>query len=136
MTGPDDRVTPDDAPVRIVVQRDPTRARGLRPVRELAERTTVGDAYLDSLIRTQFTLGMRFLAAVVVALGGVPVAFWLEPRLRTVRFAGIPIAWIIVGVAFYPMLLLMAWLFLRRVERNETDFVELVTGNRAERIEP
>ena len=89
-----------DTPTRVLVVRDPTRVRRLRPVREIAERTTIGEAYLSSLVRTQFTLALRLLAVAGAALAGVPLVMWLAPSLRRIKVAGVPLGWLIVGVGF------------------------------------
>ena len=77
----------------------------------------------------QRTLALRMLAVIVVVIAGVPALFLLEPRLRTLRLLGIPIGWLIVGGAFYPMFVTLAFAYVRRTERNEAEFVELVTGS-------
>ncbi len=116
----------DGAPQRIVVRRDPTRATGLRPVSELAERTPVGDAYLQSLVRTQLLLSLRFLLVLVTMLGSIPLILIMWPRLRTVGVAGVPIAWVVLGGLVYPLLVVIAVAFVRRASRTEAEFVELV----------
>ncbi len=135
---PDERVVvasesteSETPPTRVLVVRDPTRTQRLRPVREIAERTTIGEAYLGSLVRTQLTLALRLLAVAAVALAGVPLMMWLEPSLRRVKVAGVPLGWLIVGVGFYPLFLFLAFVFIRRTERNEAEFIELVTGRPA-----
>lgn len=111
---------------RVTVQRDTTRVRGLRPVRELAERTPVGDAYLRALMRTQLALALRLLVLLFSVLAGVPLLLLLDTKLRVYRVAGIPIGWLVIGGAFYPVFILFGAVYVRRAERNEAEFVELV----------
>lgn len=126
MTEPCDEQEPRPVPERVVVRRDPTRATGLRPVSELAERTPVGDAYLRSLIRAQLLLSLRMLVVLVTMLTSVPLLLILWPRLRRATFGGVPIGWFALGLAVYPMLVLLALAFVRRASRTEAEFVELV----------
>ena len=38
-----------------------------------------------------------------------------------------PLAWLLLGVVVYPWLVLLGWAYVRRAERNERDFAELVS---------
>lgn len=113
---------------RQIISRDTTRARRLRPERELAERTAVGDAYLKSLMRTQLAYACGLLAAVSTIIFGLPMLMWAVPGFRRLRVLGIPFGWIVLGGLVYPVLIAAAALFVRRAERNEAEFVVLVTG--------
>jgi putative solute:sodium symporter small subunit len=119
-------------PQREVIRRDPARATTLRPVREMQEQTTVGEAYLRALIRAQLALGLRMMLVLVLLLGSFPLALLLMPRLRTFRVGGVPVAWPMLGVGVYPVFVLLAVAYVRRSERNEADFVELVTFTRTD----
>ena len=39
----------------------------------------------------------------------------------------LPLGWLLLGVAVYPWLLVLGWAYVRRAERNEDDFAELVS---------
>ena len=39
-----------------------------------------------------------------------------------------PLAWLLLGVLAYPWLVLLGWLYIRRVESNERDFADLVSS--------
>jgi len=43
---------------------------------------------------------------------------------------GLPVPWLLLGVVVYPALLGLGWVYVRRAERNERDFAELVGGDR------
>lgn len=90
--------------------------------------TRLGGIYMGSLLREQLRLAVRVLAALALTVGLLPLAFHLVPRLRDLHVLGLPLAWFLLGVAVYPWLLLLGWLYVRRAERNETDFVDLVSG--------
>ncbi len=132
MTEAGDAHEPREVPQRVVVRRDPTRATGLRPVSELAERTPVGDAYLRSLIRAQLLLSLRMLVVLVTMLTSVPLLLILWPGLRRATVGGVPIGWFALGFAVYPMLVLLALAFVRRANRTEAEFVDLVGDPRSD----
>jgi hypothetical protein len=118
---------------RVAVRRDPTIASGLRPVAELAERTPIGDAYLGTLVRTQFLLSLRTTLVLFIVLISAPLSFALIPSLRETSIKGVPIGWPLLGVLIYPVLVGIGIAFVRRAARTEAEFVELVTDDRDDR---
>ena len=120
----------EDRPQRVRVTGPPRQvaARSRSRIGDVHEQTPLGDVYLRSLLREQLRLALGVLAIVAVTLGGMPVLFRVAPELAGVRLLGIPLAWVLLGGAVYPFLLLVGWYYLRRVERNERDFADLVEG--------
>jgi hypothetical protein len=39
---------------------------------------------------------------------------------------GMPLAWVILGFAAYPVLIGLGWVYVRTAERNERDFADMV----------
>jgi hypothetical protein len=103
-----------------------TRPANRPPGREIDEQTDLGDVYMRSLLRSQLRLGLAVLAVVGGVLGSLPVVFALEPRLADIRVLGVPLPWLLVGVAVYPLMLAAAWWLVRGAERNERDFTQIV----------
>ncbi|GAA3678880.1 hypothetical protein GCM10022237_42770 [Nocardioides ginsengisoli] len=93
---------------------------------DVHEQTALGDVFLSSLLREQLGLAARVLGVLAVTLGAVPVAFHLWPGLADLRPLGIPLPWLLLGVLVHPFLLLLAWRYVRRAERNEQVFADLV----------
>ena len=114
--------------VRVVSPRTAAaRAAPTRPVgREIDEQTLVGEVYMRSLVRVQLRLAIGVCLVLAALLGGLPLVTALVPQLSDVRLMGVPLPWLLLGVAVYPLLLLGGWLYVRQAERNERDFVELV----------
>jgi hypothetical protein len=50
----------------------------------------------------------------------------LVPQLAQMRILGIPVNWIILGAALYPVIGLSAWLYNRSAARNEARYRDLV----------
>ncbi|WGX97123.1 hypothetical protein [Nocardioides sp. L-11A] len=99
---------------------------------DVHEQTALGDVYLRSLLREQLGLAARVLVLLAATLGALPLVFHLAPGLADVRPLGIPLPWLLLGVLAHPVLLLLAWRYVRRAERNERAFADLV-GSDAER---
>ena len=122
---------PPELAARRVAVRNP-RGRAVRPdpreraLTELREQTEVGDALLRSLIRAQLTLALRVFGVFGCLLLGLPALFATYPGLTGFRLFGLPLPWLILGAAVYPLLVLMALLYVRQAERNERDFVDLI----------
>ena len=126
-------MTDERPPPRVRVTAPPRRTGSARPrsrVGDVHEQTGLGGLYLRSLLREQLMLAGRVLAVVVVALGGLPLLFFLAPDLADRQVAGVPVAWLLLGVVVYPCLWFLGWRYVRRVERNERDFADLVQGPR------
>ena len=102
--------------------------RGARIVRtrtEVQQQTEVGDAMVRGLVRAQLGLAVRVGLGTVLLLGAIPVLFHLVPRLSEVTLLGVRLPWILLGVVGYPVLLGIAWVYVRLAERNEQDFTDL-----------
>jgi hypothetical protein len=116
---------------RRVAVRNP-RGRAVRPapgeraLAELAEQTEVGEILLHSLTRAQLMLAVRIFAVFGFFLLGLPALFATHPGLADYRIFGLPLPWIILGGAVYPLLVLLGVLYVRQAERNERDFVEFI----------
>lgn len=117
-------------PQRVVVTSPRTRAaRAPRPspVRlDIDEQTELGAVYVRSLIRAELRLGLLVSILVGGVLAAVPPLLWLVPALRTVTVLGISLPWLVLGGAVYPFVVLVAWWYVRRAERGEREFTELV----------
>lgn len=112
--------------VRVVLaeRRAPTRA--VRTVAEIEQQTETGELLLGNLLRAQLTLGLRLGAVAVLLLGALPVLFLVLPQLGSVSVLGVRLPWLLLGVAPYPVMLVLAWLYTRTAERNELDFADNV----------
>lgn len=102
------------------------RPRRSTVVAEIDEQTVVGDIYIRSLMRSQLRLAVGVLALLLVSVGLLPVAVTAWPALAARRVLGVPLEWVVLGAGCYPVLLALAVLYVRRAERNERSFGELV----------
>ena len=94
--------------------------------RDIDEQTGVGEVYTRSLLRTQLRLGLSAVAVIVLGIGSLPALFVVEPQLASIRVLTVPLPWVLVGIALYPLLVVVAWWHVRASERAERDFATLV----------
>ena len=123
---------PGAEPAKRVAVRNP-RGRATRPtapgeraLAELKEQTEVGEVLLRSLTRAQLMLAVRIFAVFGFFLLGLPALFATHPGLADYRIVGLPLPWLVLGGAVYPLLVLLGLLYVRQAERNERDFVEFI----------
>ncbi len=128
MTGQDQGQEGSEPPARVRVTGPSRRPPGERPppTAEIDEDTPVGALLLGSLLREQLRLALTVLVVLVATVGALPLVFHLAPEAASVRLLGIPLSWLLLGVAVYPFLGLLGWLYVRRAEQNEDAFVELI----------
>jgi membrane protein implicated in regulation of membrane protease activity len=92
---------------------------------EIDALTRLGEVYVQSLMRAQLRLAAYVVVALTVTLGALPLLFRLVP-VGDVHLFGVPLTWLLLGFAVYPWLLVLAWWYVRRAERNEAAFEDLV----------
>jgi hypothetical protein len=115
---------PVPAPRREVVTGVPRQGRPLTgyPARtEIDEQTALGTTYVRSLMRSQLRTAAVVFATLVLFVAPLPVVFSLLPRDAVA-------VWLVLGFGVYPVLILLAWWYVRRAERNEEDFARLLEG--------
>lgn len=102
------------------------RPPGRPALRALDEQDRVGELLVRSLVRAQLLLALRLLAVLAVLLGGLPLLFAVVPGTRDAEVLGLRLPWLVLGGLVYPALVLGGLRYLRRAERNERAFTELV----------
>ncbi|WP_435200410.1 hypothetical protein [Janibacter sp. GS2] len=116
-------------PPRVRITRTPRQARTEQPRTEHEEITGtsgLGATYVSSLMRAQLQLTLGVLALGVMTLGALPLIFALVPATRSLSIAGLPVAWLLLGLLVYPCVVLTARWYTRASERIETDFSDVV----------
>ena len=114
----------DPAPRRERVTGEPRqvhRLPGQRTQWEIDEQTTLGAAYVRSLMRSQLRVGLTAFALLALPVVTLPLFF------ATLRNA--TVVWAVLGFGCYPPLVAIAWWYVRQAERNERDFARLVRGD-------
>lgn len=81
---------------------------------------------MGTLIRTQLRLGLTTALVSLGLLALFPLLLATLPEISAVRVFGLPLQWAVLGVAVYPALLGVGWIYVRHAERVERDFTELM----------
>jgi uncharacterized membrane protein (DUF485 family) len=71
------------------------------------------DAFLHRLMRRQLTLSIACAAAFLLVLLGLPLANYLYPEFMARRLFGFTLSWLILGVLMFPLVWIIAWIFIR-----------------------
>lgn len=116
-----------DVPERVRVTGPPRRPTKVRArTREIDDQTALGSVLMSSLMSSQLRLAAWTLTPAVAFMVGVPLAFQLWPGWASAEVLRVPVAWLLLGFAIYPVLVVLGWLYVRRAEANERDFAELL----------
>ena len=114
-------------PERVRVTGPPRRRTPAARTVDIDTETRLGGVYLASLLREQLRLALRILAVLVVTVVSLPLVFYAAPGLADVRLLEVPLPWLLLGIAVYPLLVLLGWRYVRRAERIERDFAEMMS---------
>jgi hypothetical protein len=114
-------------PERVRVTGPPRRHTPAARTSEIDDETRLGGMYMGSLLREQLRLAIGILLVLALTVGSLPLVFHLWPGLGGIDLFGVPLSWWLLGVLVYPTLLGLGWAYVRRAERNERDFAELVS---------
>jgi hypothetical protein len=118
---------PGPPPPRVRVTGPPSRRPAAARTSDIDAGTRLGSVYMRSLLREQLRLALGVLAVMGLTIGLLPLAFYLAPELSDVRLLGVPLGWLLLGVVVYPALVGLGWGYVRRAERNERDFAEILS---------
>ena len=121
-------------PERVRVTGPSRRRTPVARTSDIDDETRLGGVYLGSLLREQLRLALGILVVLALLIGSLPLAFHVWPHLGAIHLLGVPLAWWLLGVLVYPTLLGLGWAYVRRAERNERDFAELVSSAGPEEV--
>ena len=111
-----------------VVLADP-RSRSTPTLRarvELEEQTSWGEALIKDLVKRELRTAVALGLLVLVVLGALPLAFFLSPSFAGVHVIGVPLAWLLLGVLPFPLVLVVGLTYNRLAEVHERDFVDMI----------
>ena len=73
-------------------------------------------------------LSVACAAAFLIALLGLPLANYFWPEIMARRIFGFTLTWLLLGIAFFPFVWVIAWLFIKRSIALEEQEVAAVSG--------
>jgi hypothetical protein len=85
-----------------------------------------GRALLGSLMRAQLGATVSVLGPAILLLAVYPLLAVLVPGLGNAELAGIPLTLLVLGGGIYPPLVALGFWYVRRAERVERRFGELL----------
>ncbi|NIH77525.1 hypothetical protein [Amycolatopsis viridis] len=112
-----------------VVLADPRSRRStptLRARLELEQQTSWDEVLIRDLVKHQLRTAIGLSVLVLVVLGALPVAFYVWPDFAALRVVGVPLAWLLLGLLPFPLLLLAGLVHNQLAERHERDFVDMI----------
>lgn len=123
---------PPDGRVRVTNPLTTAPSHIRRSIRqEIDESTGVGEVYMRSLIRSQLRAALTVAITLLLSIGALPLVFLAFDSVTEFEIVGVPLPWLVLGVAVYPGMFALGWLYLRQAERAERDFAELVEPDRS-----
>lgn len=84
------------------------------------------EAFLHRLMRRQLRLSIGCAATFLAALLGLPLLNYFAPELMARRIAGFTLAWLVLGILFFPLVWAIAYYFIKRsiaLEKEEAEHV-------------
>jgi uncharacterized membrane protein (DUF485 family) len=66
------------------------------------------------MMRRQLHLSIACAATFLLALLGLPLLNYFLPELMATRVLGFTLTWLILGVLFFPLVWVIAWVFVRK----------------------
>ena len=121
---------PDRPPARVRVTSPYAERPRSRPRRtalsEIDAQSEVGRIYVGTLLRAQLRLAASTLVALALTIGMLPLLFTLVPSLTSKQLLGMPVSWGMLAFGCYPVLVFLAWRYVRLAERNERAFARVV----------
>lgn len=122
-------------PPRRVIITSPRTRLGPTPMRQrsvdLNAESPVGEVYMRSLMRTQLRLALIVCGITLVIGIGLPLLFEVAPSVGRAELFGLRLPWLLLGGCAFPAMLIGGWVYVRKAERNEDEFVALAEGPRA-----
>ncbi len=116
-------------PVREVVRapvRRPADRSGAPGREDVLRQDDYGRELLGSLMRAQLSATLSVLVPAIVLLALYPLLAVLVPHLASAQVAGIPLTLVVLGGGIYPPLVALGFWYVRRAERVERRFGELL----------
>ena len=89
------------------------------------------EEFLHSLMRKQLKLSVTCAAAFFIVLLGLPMANYFAPELMALRIGGFTLTWLVLGIAFFPFVWMIAFYFIKRsIALENEEVAEVVRDER------
>jgi uncharacterized membrane protein (DUF485 family) len=89
------------------------------------------ESFLHALMRRQLKLSITCAATFLIALLGLPLANYFLPELMAKRVFGFTLTWFILGVAFFPFVWIISYVFIKRsIALEEAEVREVIQNTK------
>ena len=91
------------------------------------------ESFLHTLMRRQLKLSITCAATFMIALLGLPLLNYYFPEAMATRVFGFTLTWFILGIAFFPFVWIVSYIFIKRsiaLEESEVAEVEREKGGK------
>ena len=89
------------------------------------------EEFLRLLMRRQLRLSVTCAATFLVCLFGLPLANYFFPEFMATKVGGFTLSWLVLGVLMFPLVWVIAYIFIQRSLKLEADEVREVKGDDA-----
>ncbi|MHB0975836.1 MAG: DUF485 domain-containing protein [Candidatus Aquicultorales bacterium] len=87
--------------------------------------------FLSMLMRRQLTLSMSLASVFVAIILGVPILNLYLPDVMNAPFLGFSFSWFFLGFMVFPVLCVLAWVFVKQSNAFEDEAVMLAEAKAA-----
>jgi len=88
------------------------------------------ESFLHSLMRRQLRLSIACAGTFLLALLGMPLLNYFCPAAMAARVFGFTLTWFVLGVAFFPLVWVIAFVFIKRsIALEEAEVKEVSRGD-------
>jgi len=88
------------------------------------------ESFLHTLMQRQLKLSVTCAATFMIALLGMPLANYYFPEAMATRVFGFTLTWFILGVAFFPFVWIISYVFIKRsIALEESEVNEVNRGD-------
>ena len=94
------------------------------------------ESFLHTLMRRQLKLSIMCAVTFMIVLLGLPLANYFLPELMAKRIFGFTLTWFLLGIAFFPFVWIISYVFIKRsiaLEESEVLEVEKEQGRKGEK---
>lgn len=87
------------------------------------------EEYLRTIMRRQLRLSTGIASVFVLIIVAVPLLNKFVPTVMNQPFGGFTLSWFLLGFGIFPVLILLAWVFVRRSNAFEDEAVGMVDAS-------
>ena len=84
------------------------------------------DEYLKTVMGRQLRLSMSIASVFIAIIVVVPLLNKFVPEVMNAPFMGFTVTWFLLGFGIFPVLIVLAWMFVQRSNAFEDEAVAMV----------